>query len=148
MGGIRQDRGAVLVLMAMLLGCSGPHDTPPDSDQPLRVRLEEAPAPEVLSIEVTAIRDRPKGAAGLWAVVGGLAHPERASVINLDTRDEVVVALFRGRPGQPIRLSNEAADALGMDAGPADVRVTALRNRAALDTTGSSFDSPWRLLYR
>ena len=62
------------------------------------------------------MRDRADGAAGLWAVVPGLTRPERARIVNLDTGDETVVALFAGRPG-PVRLSNEAADALGIDGG-------------------------------
>ena len=65
------------------------------------------------------MRDAPDGAAGLWAAVRGLPRPERAEVVNPQNRRKVVVALFAAPRGGPdIRLSNAAADALGItDAG-------------------------------
>ena len=81
------------------------------------------------------MRDGPDGAAGLWAAVRGLPRPERAEVVNTRNRRKVVVALFAAPGGGPdIRLSNAAADALGItEATP--VRITALRSEAQIDTT-------------
>ncbi len=133
----RRNRKGVLLLVALLGACARP-GAAPDAERPLRLSFEEAPAPDAFSLEAPAVRDRADGAAGLWAVVPGLTRPERARIVNLDTGDETVVALFAGRPG-PVRLSNEAADALGIDGDRASVRVTALRSRATLDTTRGRF---------
>jgi hypothetical protein len=127
----------VLLLVAMLAACARPGGAP-DADRPLRLRFEETPAPDVFSLEAPAVRDRGEGAGGLWAVVPGLPRPERALIVNLDTGAEAVVALFAGR-GEAVRLSNEAAEALGIGDEAAGVRVTALRSRPALDTTRSRF---------
>ena len=134
----RWSRGVALVLVATLAGCA-PEGAPPDADRSFRLSFEDAPVPAAFSLEGPAVRDRAEGAAGLWAVVSGLPRPERARVANLATEAETIVALFAGRAGQPIRLSNEAADALGIEAGPVPVRVTALRSRPAIDTTGGRF---------
>ena len=70
---------------------------------------------------------------------GGRPRPERAELVNLETGDSVVVALFAGRRGAPVRLSNAAAEAIGVGAAPVRVRVTALRSRPTLDTTLGRF---------
>lgn len=75
------------------------------------------------------------GAEGLWAVVADLPRAESAVVSNLETGAEVVLALFRGPPGQgreDIWLSAAAAEALGIDGRPRPVRVTALRREPRL----------------
>ena len=79
------------------------------------------------------MRDAPDGAEGLWAAVAGLPRPERARIVNVDTGAEVVVALFAARRGSgaEIRLSNQAADALGIGDRPTPVHITALRRQAA-----------------
>jgi hypothetical protein len=122
----------------MLVACARTGGAP-DPDRPLRISFEDAAAPAAFSREGPAVRDRDGGAEGLWAVVGGLPRPERARVVNLETGDEAVVALFAGPAGQPIRLSNAAADALGIGGRAVPVRVTALRSRPAIDTTGGRF---------
>lgn len=130
-----------LVLAAALGGCaSWQSEGPPDPDKPYQLTLREVPAPDVLDLDAQAVRDQPDGAAGLWAVVPKLARPERARVVNSGTRAEVVVALFRGgRPGQPVRLSNEAADALEIEAGPVEIRLTAVREKPLISTTHDRF---------
>jgi hypothetical protein len=127
-----------LVLVATLAGCGRPDADAPDPDRPFRLRFEDAPAPDAFSLEAPAVRDRAGGAEGLWAIVPGLPRPERARLVNPATGAEAVVSLFAGGAG-PIRVSNAAADALGIGADPVPVRVTALRSRPALDTTGSRF---------
>jgi hypothetical protein len=127
----------VLLLVALLAACAGP-GAAPDVERPLRLRFEEVPAPDAFSLEASAVRDRAADAGGFWAVVPGLPRPERALVVNLGTGAETVVALFAGRAG-PVRLSNDAAEALGIADGPASVRVTALRSRPAFDTTIGRF---------
>ena len=113
----------LLVLALCLAACAG---GPPDDDA-LRIRFEDRAAPGAFELTGTGVRDDPDGAPGLWAAVPGLPRPERAEVVNLDTRDRATVALFRSA-GATIRLSNEAADALGIAEGTAPVRVTALRS--------------------
>ena len=122
----------------MLAACAGPGTEAPDAERPFRLRFEDAPAPAAFGLEAAAVRDRAGGAEGLWAVVPGLPRPERATLVNLETGDETEVALFAGGAG-PIRVSNEAADAVGIGADPVPVRVTALRRRPSLDTTMGRF---------
>jgi hypothetical protein len=130
--------GAALVVVATLAGCARQGGGAPDAERPFRLSFEDRPAPVAFSLEAPAVRDRPGGAGGLWAVVPGLPRPERARVVNLATGAEAVVALFAGGPAG-IRLSNRAADALGIAAEPVPVRVTALRSRPSIATTGGRF---------
>ena len=132
-------RWGALVLVAALAGCGRPAADAPAADRPMQLRFEDAPDPAAFSLEGAAVRDRAEGADGFWAAVAGLARPERAQVVNLETGAEAVVALFAGPRGSAIRLSNEAADALGIEDGPAQVRLTALRSRPSIDTTRGRF---------
>jgi hypothetical protein len=134
-----RNRLGGLAAAALVAGCAGPEARAPDADRPFRLRFEEAAAPGAFSLEASAVRDRDGGAAGLWAVVPGLPRPERALIVNLETGAETVVALFAGGAG-PVRVSNEAADALGIGAGPAPVGVTALRSRPSIDTTRGRYN--------
>ena len=69
-----------------------------------------------------------------------LPRPERGLVVNPASGAKVVVALFAaGRGAAGIRLSNEAADALGIGDRPAPVRITALRREPKIDTTRGRF---------
>lgn len=122
-------RGLVAVALAFLAGACA---LPRQEDEGLRIRFEDEAAPGAFERSGTAVRDRPDGADGLWAAVPGLPRPERAEVVNLDTGKTATVALFR-TGGDVIRLSNAAADALGIAAQPAPVRVTALRSVPAID---------------
>ena len=124
--------------MATLAGCAR-QGGPADAERPLRLSFEDQPAPAAFSLEAPAVRDRPGGAGGLWAVVPGLSRPERARAVNLATGAEAVVALFAGGAAGRIRLSNAAADALGIAAQPVAVRVTALRSRPSIATTRGRF---------
>jgi hypothetical protein len=127
---------AALALGLALAGC-GRLDAPPPPGG-MRLRFEDRPAPEAFALEAVAVRDRPDGSPGLWAAVRGLPRPERALVVNRATGEEVVVALFRSGSGPAIRLSNEAADALGLR-DPETVRITALRQQTRIDTTRGRF---------
>ena len=129
----RRGRGAAgsigrlaIVLLAtgpIVAACGGR----PPGDEGLRIRFEDLAEPGVFERTGSAVRDDPEGAGGLWAAVPGLPRPERAEIVNLDTGDETTVALFRGTT-EVIRISNEAADALGIASAPAPVRITALRS--------------------
>jgi hypothetical protein len=134
---MHQRRGTgALLLVGLLAACGG---SPPPGEGGLRLRFEDRPEPAAFSRDGPAVRDRPEGAAGLWAAVRGLPRPERALVENPENGEEVVVALFAAAAGAPdIRLSNAAADALGItDAAP--VRITALRSEPEIDTTTGRF---------
>lgn len=132
----------LLVLLA-LAGCGRQVDGPPDPEKPLQLRIEDVAAPSVFQREGVAVLDKPKGAAGLWATVRGLPRPERAEVVNLATGATVDVALFTTRSGPDIRLSHEAAAALGISDDTTRVRVTVLRSKPVIDnnkrTTKSRF---------
>lgn len=124
------------MLAGTLAGCGQPGAGRPDSGaEGLALSFEDAPAPGVFLIEAPAERDGPKGAGGLWAAVRGLARPERAEAVNLATGARVNVALYRAGGSAPaIRLSNEAADALGVEEAPVNIRITALRRRPVIAT--------------
>ena len=141
----RRWRGSIggLALVAVLAACGRTEGTPTATAGTGRFASASriGPSPDVFSREGPAIRDGPKGSAGLWAAVVGLTRPERGLVENTDTGAKVVVALFAAREGaEPaIRLSNEAADAIGIGDAPAAVRITALRREPQIDTTKGRF---------
>jgi hypothetical protein len=114
--------------VSVIAGC----DERRAGDEGLQIRFEDQAEPGVFERTGTAARDEPGGAPGLWAAVPGLPRPERAEIVNLDTGDRATVALFRS-PGGAIRVSNEAADAIGISTDPAQVRVTALRSVPAIE---------------
>jgi hypothetical protein len=131
-----------LALAAGLVACgrvAGGADEAPRGG--LQIRFEDKPEPAVFALEGPAVRDAPKGADGLWAAVAGLPRPERALVVNTGNRRKVVVALFAAPKGAaiPVRLSNAAADALGIGDAPEDVKITALRREPKVRTTGGRF---------
>ena len=107
----------------------------------LQIRFEDKPDPGAFALEAPAVRDGPKGAAGLWAAVAGLPRPERAIVVNTHNGRKVVVALFAAPRDASVRvrLSNEAADLLRMGDGPENVRITALRREPKIATTRGRF---------
>ncbi len=119
------------VMVALLPACaptSAPTRPPAAGAAGLQLRFEDALAPGVFERTGLAVAEPPDGAAGLWAVVPGLPRPERARIENLGTGATTDVALFAGRgPRGAIRVSAEAAAALGLGATAATVRVTALR---------------------
>jgi hypothetical protein len=119
--------------MLMLAACGG--DEPADRPQPaFIVVFEPSAAPGVFEREGPGRRSA-RETGGYWAVVAGLRRPESASVRNLATGAEVIVALFAGRPagGAAAELSAAAADALGIEDAPARVRVTAIRNEPRVE---------------
>lgn len=129
----RRRRGSAtgigVLALALALAACGER---PAEDEGIRIRFEDRPAPAAFERTGGAVRDGPDGAPGLWAAVPGLPRPERAEIVNLDTGDRATVALFR-TSGTTIRVSNEAADALGIAGAAAPVRVTALRSVPEID---------------
>ena len=128
----RRGALAALAMAGALTACAGSGGPEPDGG--LRLSFEDQLEPEVFALQAAAVRDGADGSAGLWAAVRGLRQAERGVVVVDDSR-RVVVALFPARPGDPdVRLSNTAADALGLGDEPTRVTVTALRRQPRLDT--------------
>jgi hypothetical protein len=124
------------LLCLVLLAGACARQEPAEPQGAFALRFEDRPAPGAFDRRTTAVRDSPDGAAGYWAAVPALPRPERAEVVRLEgRRTSVVVALFaaRGGAGDPVRLSGEAADALGIDDAPVPVRITALRTQAEIE---------------
>ena len=121
--GRRLGRGLAVASALFLAAC----ELRGEEEEGMNIRFEDRAEPSVFERSGTAVRDRPDGAEGLWAAVPGLPRPERAELANLDTGDSVVVALFRAG-GDTIRVSNAAAEAIGLGEAGAAVRVTALRS--------------------
>lgn len=124
----RYRRHAAALALLALAACGG--DGAADRPQPaFTLTFEPSAAPEVFEREGAGRRSA-RETGGYWAVVQGLRRPESAVVRNLDTGAQVTVALFAGRPagGAAAELSTEAADALGIDDAPVEVRVTAVRD--------------------
>lgn len=92
----------------------------------LRLQYEDVLEPRAYLHAGLAVVEPPSSATGLWAVAPGLPRPERARVEHLDTGASIDVSLFSGG-GRAVRLSPQAAAAIGVGADPAPVRVTALR---------------------
>ena len=135
----QRRRGTRALLLLALLAACGRDRAPPPGEGELRLRFEDRAEPAAFAREGLAERDAADGAAGLWAAVRGLPRPERAEVVNPKNRRKVVVALFTAPRGGPeIRLSNAAADALGIT-DPTAVRITALRSEPQIDTTKGRF---------
>ncbi|MBP7242741.1 hypothetical protein [Amaricoccus sp.] len=139
---------AVAALAAALAGCaqapSG--DAAPAAQrgpEELRLSFVDMLAPSVFDWTGPAVADA-DGAAGLWAVVPGLSRPERGRVALAGGAAHVDVALFRGGTGRngAIRISAEAAEALGLGDGAARVRVTALRREPRLGEAPRSEPEP------
>ena len=107
--------------------CSLPAVPATPSTEECRSVSRIGPIPRSSRASGSAVRDRPDGAAGLWAAVPGLPRPERAEIVNLESGDKVTVALFR-TGGSTIRVSREAADVLGIGDSPVTVQITALRS--------------------
>lgn len=132
-----RGRSIGLSLAVLLAACGRPGGGPRGG---LEISFEDRAEPAAFTREGPAVRDRPDGATGLWAAVRGLPRPERAEVANPANGATVVVALFAAGGGAPdIRLSNAAADVLGIGNAPAPVRITALRSEPVLDTTPGRF---------
>ena len=127
--------GAViaLVLSAVLAGCA-PQDGE-NPDQPgLEIAFEPVERPDILSREGPARIASEDVAGGLWAVVSGLRRAESGILINTANDEQVTVALFSGSPpgGAAVEISAAAAQAIGLQAQNARVRVTAIRSEPVL----------------
>lgn len=136
-GWLKAARIAALSLAVLLPACErlGAGSEARDDGDVFSLSFEDRPQPGVFVLQAPAVRDAGDGAAGLWAAVDGLDRPERAEAVNLDTGDVVALALYRAsRAGAAIRLSNEAADALGVGDEPVNIRITALRRKPVVAT--------------
>jgi hypothetical protein len=106
----------------------------------LRIETVQAEAPSVFAREGIGRREPEGSAAGFWASVAGLPRAERGRLRNLESGAEVVVALFvapRGTDPRLIRVSTEAAEALGIaEGGSAPVAVVALRRETRVSAGG------------
>jgi hypothetical protein len=95
-------------------------------------RFEDVLAPAAYARSGPAVSAPAKSAAGLWAEAPGLTRAERGRVVNPATGKSVDVALYRGR-GATIRLSPEAAEAIGVGTRPVPVQITALRREPRVE---------------
>jgi rare lipoprotein A len=118
------------VVLGMSAGCAVVETVrgdPDGSTDGLRLSYEDVLAPEVFSRDGVARPEPEESAGGLWAATPGLRRPERAEIENIETGATAEVALFAGGgPGGTIRVSAEAAGAIGLER-PGRVRLTALR---------------------
>lgn len=129
-----------LTLLGATLGATGACVPERERDRgpglELGVAFEDHPRPDILSRTGNAIRDRdPEATPGLWGVVPGLARAETALVESTTTGASIALPLFSGSTGTrdiAIRLSPQAADALGILEAPVPVRITALRREPVL----------------
>lgn len=122
-----------LALVLVVAACGRHGGAPAPEPGGFAISFEDRVEPGAFQREAPATRDDPDGAEGLWAAVRDLPRPERAIAVNPENGAQVVLALFRGGSGPEIRLSNAAADALGIGAYPAVVRITALRQEARIE---------------
>lgn len=125
---------AAAALLCLLAACTEiPPARPPGEAAPLAIAFQDKAEPGAFSLEAIGRRDRPKGAQGLWAIVPRLRRAERAEVTNLETGAKATVALFAGSvPAGEVRLSNAAAELLGIGSVPVRVRLTAVRREPVL----------------
>ncbi len=128
----------VAVALTLLAGCAGTRVAPTATGggtEDFTLGFADTPAPQIYQRDLAGHRDRPGGTQGLWANVPGLTRAERAEIANLDTGATVKVALFPGRvPAGAARISNAAAEILGIGSAPEPVRVTVLRREPRLVT--------------
>lgn len=131
-GGLR----AAAAMLALLAACAHESDAPrrgQGGEDAFALSFGDRLAPEVFERELAAHRDRPKGTQGVWITVAGPRRADRALVVNLATGARAEVALFPGPvPAGEARVSNAAAELLGIGAAPVRVRVTVLRREPML----------------
>ncbi|MEP3847857.1 MAG: SPOR domain-containing protein [Paracoccaceae bacterium] len=91
-------------------------------------------SPDVFYLTEASLWDGRPSLGGVWVSHPDVKEPERVLIRNNSNGKHVVGALFRHErdlPGPRLRMSSDAADALGMLAGsPTQVEVVALRKEA------------------
>ncbi|MEP1538936.1 MAG: SPOR domain-containing protein [Paracoccaceae bacterium] len=91
-------------------------------------------SPDVFFATEASLWDGRPSLGGVWVSHPDVKEPERVLIRNKNNDKYVVGALFRHErelPGPRLRMSSDAADALGMLAGsPTQVEVVALRKEA------------------
>lgn len=100
----------------------------------LAIEERDVEKPDIFSVRDMAVWDGRPSFGGVWVATSGDFQPERVSITNVDNQKTVVGALFKreeANPGPPIRLSSDAAAALGIAPGaPTMIAVTAVRREA------------------
>ncbi len=137
-----RPRGAALLLLGLALaGCGGPGGGPGGGEggAAAAVQVESAAssvdvaAPEVFQATERGLWDGRPSLGGVWVAHPDATDPERVRIVNRESGQEVIGALFRRErdlPGPALQVSSDAAEALGMLAGaPTELEVTALRRR-------------------
>jgi len=104
----------------------------------LQIEERDVEAPAVFEQTDLAFWDGRPSFGGVWAAVPGNVQPERVRIINVDTGQSTVGALFKREIdtlGPPIELSSDAASALGVTPNKSSrIKIVALR-RETVDTT-------------
>jgi len=140
-----RTRRILLLLCGMLVvaGCDkvksfdlfnkAPADEAAGASAPDSVKLvaRDVEAPEVFSTSEPGLWDGRPSLGGVWVAYPDVKAPERVIIRNAKNEKFVIGALFRderGAPGPKLKVSSDAAEALGMIAGaPQTLNVTALR---------------------
>ena len=111
-------------------GSSGDDETPSLAGT-LNLEERDVEAPDVFNVTDEALWDGRPSFGGVWVAYPGNTQPERISIKNTRTGKTVVGALFKregANPGPAIRMSSDAAEALGAEAGtPLELTIVALR---------------------
>lgn len=116
-----------------------------DSSSSLDIIERDIEKPEIFTQRDMALWDGRPSFGGVWAALPGNVQPERVSITNVDNGKSVVGALFKREeqnPGPPIRLSSDAAAALGVIPGqPTLVSVTVVRRETFANVPNTPADA-------
>ncbi len=108
----------------------------------LTLEERDVEAPEVFNATDDALWDGRPSFGGVWVAYPGNTQPERVSIRHVGNGKTVVGALFKREaenPGPAIRLSSDAAEALGVVAGePTKLSITALRREPIEVASGAT----------
>ncbi|MGB1209490.1 MAG: SPOR domain-containing protein [Paracoccaceae bacterium] len=118
-----------LVACASLAACSAGTPLSP---------TEDVAAPAIFDAEDTGQWDGRPSLGGVWVTHPAAKSPERVFIKNMSNGRQTVGALYTGESSDnpPVRVSSEAAQALGMRAQAAAVlRITALRRPGDIGKT-------------
>lgn len=124
--------GALLALMSCEQLQTQPQSTPePPAEGGLKIEERDVEKPEIFTLRQMALWDGKPSFGGVWAALPDEVQPERVSITNMETGQSVMGSLFKREeqtPGPPIRVSSDAANALGIPPGqPTSVTVTVVR---------------------
>lgn len=132
-------KGALIASVVSLAGCENLPEqlrpkastTPPSETASLVLEERDRVSPDVFNLRDMALWDGRPSFGGVWVAVASNVLPERVRITNTVNGKTSVGALFKREeenPGPPIRLSSDAAAALGVIPGePTLLEVTAIR---------------------